>query len=117
MNSVDIRPATTELLSQYYGTEMPPRTVRAVVAVDAEGKVLGVGGYYVEGVRAMVFSDTSAEARANKRLMIMATRATLELVRQSGLSGMAVRETPESSSFLEHFGFRETMPGIYEWLS
>lgn len=116
MNNVEIRPATTELLQQFYGQAMP-RTVRAVVAVDGDGKVLGVGGYYVDGVRAVIFSDLSHEVRQQKRVIIKATRATLEMVRASGLSGVAQRETPESAVFLEHFGFREFMPGVYEWLS
>lgn len=117
MSSVDIRPATPELLREFYGNEMPPRTVRAVVCVDSDGKVIGVGGYYVDGVRAVVFSDTTPEARSNKRLIIKATRATLDMVRATGLTGVAQRETPESATYLEHFGFREFMPGVYEWRS
>jgi N-acetylglutamate synthase-like GNAT family acetyltransferase len=113
---IEIRPATAELLKQYYG-DMPPRTVRAIVAIDDDGEVLGVGGYYIEGVRAMVFSDIKPEMRDHKRALIMGTRAAIDLARSSGLTAIAIRETPESASFLEHFGFREFMPGIYEWLS
>jgi len=33
------------------------------------------------------------------------------MVRATGLTGVAQRETPESATYLEHFGFREFMPG------
>jgi len=116
MSSVEIRPATAELLEQYYG-QMPPKTVRAVVGVDSDGNVIGVGGYYIEGIRAVVFSDMKPEARVHKRQIIKAAHAAIHLALDSGLSPIAVQQSPESETFLKHFGFTKLVEGIYEWHS
>lgn len=113
MSSVEIRPATPELLRQFYGSDVP-WTVRAVVGVR-DGEVLGVGGYLVKGHVVMVFSDI--KPGAPKKAIVRGVRATLGLLRRAGLSGIAVREKPESATFLEHFGFQEFVPGVYEWRS
>lgn len=111
--TIEIIPATAELLRDFYGEDVA-RTVRAVVAMQ-DGKMVGVGGYYVDGQRAVIFSDLSEYGMTKKKAIVKATRATLDMVQSAGLVGTAIRQTEESATYLEHFGFIEYTPGVYEW--
>ena len=114
--SIQIIPATSELLRQFYG-EAVPKTVRAVVAMQ-DGQMVGVGGYYIDRKqRAVIFSDLSEYGMTKKKAIVKATRATLDMVREAGLVGVAMRQTDASATYLEHFGFVEYAPGVYEWHS
>lgn len=111
MSSVEIVPVTKEMMLDFYGQGFQ-RTIKAIAGVK-DGEVLGIAGYYIDMGRAVIFSDL--KPGAPKKAIVKGTRATLEMIKRAGLVGVAYRQDESAASFLEHFGFVEFAPGVYEW--
>ena len=108
MSDDRIRPATTDDFRAVYG-RAPVWRVQAVVAEDATGRRLGIGGVERQPTGLCLFMDISPEIepRRRRRTLIRATRAVLDMARRAGQRVFAVRDAdqPSSSAFLRHFGF------------
>ena len=95
-----IRPATRADLVAFYGRP-PSMTVRALVAVDADDRPVGVGGYYLKDGTAVAFSD---QVGMNKRDMVRAGRPLMAMLKRLGMTIVAASDTTEATA-LRHFGF------------
>lgn len=113
--NVEIKPATTELLTQYYGY-LPKRSLCSVVAIQ-DNKVIGVSGYYNDKNRFVAFADFNEAVRRNKRIMVKGIRAVRELLRSKKLTVqiLADPEVPDSQKLLKHIGSQPLMGDIYTW--
>ena len=94
-----IRPCTRADFEAFYG-RTPPMTVRALAA-ERDGRVVGIGGYYIaEGV-AHAFSDQKG---MTKREIVTAghkLKAFLDTV----MAQMVALCGPDGDTALKHFGF------------
>lgn len=97
---LDIRPATLDDYREFFGVE-PARTVK-VLAGFRDGKLMGMGGYVIEGNKAIVFSDFKGEV--TKREVIQAGRAIMKLARSAGIALLA--EVKGNDTAMRHWGFR-----------
>ncbi len=94
-----VRPATRADFEVFYG-ELPSQTVKAWVAVE-DGKPIGIGGYYLAGGMAVVFTD---HKDMNKRDMVRGARALMVELKKLGMDVVAGSDLPNATA-LKHFGF------------
>jgi hypothetical protein len=115
MTSIDVIPATAELMRRFYG-RTPARTSQAVVAVQGE-RVLGVAGIYLVNGHAVAFTELSDEIRSNKRLIVRGYRALLPFIRAAGLPVLALCDASIDGSerLLEHYDFKPMTQGVWQW--
>lgn len=97
-----IRPATREEVIAWHDG-LPPMTVRALAAVDEDGKVQGVGGYYLRGNSAIVF--THYLPGMSPRDILRGARAVVELARKTGAQVIGRVEDDAGERSARHFGF------------
>lgn len=93
-----LRPATRSDLIDFYG-QLPPMTVRAIVAVN-DDKPVGVGGYYLNGGVAVAFTN---QRNMPKRDIVRGARALIDMLKPLGMDVFAGAEG--DGSVLRHFGF------------
>ena len=115
MSNAKIVPATSDILNRFYG-EPQKKTVRAVAIVKGED-VLGVGGFYVDEARVVMFSDLKPEALKHKKAVVLGTYEILRAAGETGLPAHAVADSrvPGSEHFLEQLGFESLHSGVWEW--
>jgi hypothetical protein len=115
----EIVPATAEMFKQL-SDEPAPKTVRAIAAVEGE-RVLGIGGFYVENGRLVMFAEicraARSEMRRHKRTLIRAARTLMGMAAAQKLPvyAEADAEIPGSDVLLQHLGFEEQFKGVYQW--
>ena len=94
-----VRPCTRADFEAFYG-RTPPMTVRALAA-ERDGKVVGIGGYYIaEGV-AHAFSDQKG---MTKREIVKAARALVAFL-GTVKAQMVAQCGPDGDTVLKHYGF------------
>ena len=115
MTSIDVVPATPDLMQRFYG-RTPARTSQAVVAVQGD-RVLGVAGVYFENGYAVAFTELSDEIRANKRLIVRGYRALLPFLRAARLPVVALCDPliAGSERLLLHYNFEPRAQGVWQW--
>ncbi len=96
---MEVRPATRADFETFYG-ELPSQTVKAWVAVEDDNPV-GIGGYYLSGGMAVVFTD---HKDMSKRDIIRGARALMVELRKLGMDVVAGSDFPNATA-LKHFGF------------
>lgn len=101
-----VRPATHADFMAFYGRR-PSATCRALVAVNAEGKLLAIGGYYLAQGMAVVFTDHRDEM--SKRDRVNGARALVDMLKKLMMDVIAVSEI-EDAVALKHFGFKPCGP-------
>lgn len=113
MTSIDLKPATADLIKRFYGRV--PRTAQAYVAVKGE-KVLGVAGLYQDGDKLIAFTDLG-ETRQSKRTIVQGARLLMPLIRAARMPVFALCDPAieGASTLLEHYGFRPVGEGVYQW--
>ena len=94
-----IRSCTRADFVAFYGKE-PPMTLRALAA-ERDGKIVGIGGYYIQNGVAVAFTDqkgmTKREiVKAGRRLMAFLDAVKTHVVAQCG---------PDGDTALKHYGF------------
>ncbi len=94
-----IRPATRADFEAFY-RELPSQTVKAWVAME-DDKPVGIGGYYLSGGVAVVFTD---HGDMSKRDMIRGARALMVELKKLGMDVIAGSDFP-NATMLKHFGF------------
>ncbi len=112
---IEIVPATQEMLDEI-GEEPISKTVYAIAVVDGR-RTLGVGGFYLSSIGAIVFSKISDELKRRPRQILKVARMLLAMVRSRGLVAYAERDPKiaTAESFLEHLGFTRFNEEIYVW--
>lgn len=107
--------ATAEHLALFYG-DRPRRTCRGWAVLDGE-TVIGVAGFYREGVGNLIFTVITDELRQHPRVIVGLAKRILVLLMKSGLPVFAVcdRSVEASQRFLEHFGFVGVNDEVYQW--
>lgn len=94
-----VRPATRADFQAFYG-ELPSQTVKAWVAVE-DDKPVGIGGYYLLGGMAVVFTD---QRGMSKRDMVRGARALMTKLKKLRMDVVAGSDLP-NVTMLKHFGF------------
>ena len=94
-----IRPCTREDFVAFHGKE-PPMTVRALAA-ERDGKIVGVGGYYIQNGFAIAFSDNKPMTKREVVKAGMALKALLDTVK----THVVAQCGPEGDTALKHYGF------------
>ena len=103
MGKVDIVPATTELVQDFYGY-IPPKTIRAIVAVK-DGETIAVGGVFNIGMGWMVFSDMKPEFQKDKRNIAKGAWAIRKLIENIQLPVYAKAADVEGAeTLIDHIG-------------
>lgn len=117
MSSIESRPATAADITCWYGA--PPRwTLRAATLWLLDGAPVAVAAYYVEGARAVVFSElriSPRQARRYGRHVLRGAVALLAAVRAAHLPACAIPDPawPCSERLLERLGFVKTPNGVW----
>lgn len=102
---MEIIKATPELLESYYGCPMK-RSCMAYCAVE-DGKVFGVGGWYNDQARKVIFTDMDDEVRDHPKLLFKTCKMVIAEAMHRGVPLHAVPDLEIESSvrFLERLGF------------
>ena len=95
-----IRPAVFSDIQKVYGNSLPV-TVRAI-AVERDGKVVGIAGYAIQRGIAIAFADH--DGTLTKRETVLAGRVVMKMLRAFGGPVLAL-EGPGGGVSLPHFGF------------
>ena len=94
-----IRPCTRADFEAFYG-RLPPMTVRALAA-ERDGRVVGIGGYYLADGVAHAFTDQKGMTR---REIVRAGRAMMGLL--DGIKAVVIAQCgPDGDTALKHYGF------------
>lgn len=116
---LDIRPATLSDIRSFYPAGGVPATIRALaVVVDGDVQAL-MGVAYCGQIQA--FSELKPEVRENKKVIAVAIRAMLRLLKSVKFPVYAVADTsfPGSAKLLEKCGFEhlcDSQQGkVYLW--
>jgi hypothetical protein len=107
MTSIEIVPATKEMVLAFYG-EIPPKTLHAVAGIR-DGEVLGVAGVFSVGQGWMMFSDSKPEFMQDKRAIVKAVRAIRKLIAGQKLPVYAVPQegVKGAEELIEHVGVKK----------
>lgn len=115
---MNIRPATAQDFAQQF--TLPRQTVKAWV-VEENDRLLGIGGYYLEHGRAVIFSEIANDARTRcqwpARAMLTSARHVLAEALKIGVQVCAVADpkVKNSAKLLERLGFVQGYKETYVW--
>lgn len=111
-----IVPATAELLAPFYG-DTPNRTCRAWVVMDDASKVVGIAGFYSDGMANVIFTDISDELRAHPRTILVLAKRIMKTLVEVGrpICAKCDFSIGASQRFLEHFGFVRINDEVFQW--
>ncbi len=98
---MEIRPAKADDFMAFFG-KSPTTTVRALVALDDDGKPMAIGGYYLFANHAVAFTDH--RKGMTKRQMIKGARAVVAMLKELKVSVIAVAGV-DGTTALKHYGF------------
>lgn len=115
MSNVKIMPATEAMLTDFYG-EKPTKTVRALMGI-VNGKPLGLGGYYIDTARVVMFSDISEEGMRYKKTIFTIAKRMLVHARATGLPIWVTPDKKHSDAtrMLERLGFKKLNEEVWIW--
>ncbi|SRR5258706_5187313 len=87
---------------------------RAIAAV-LDGKTIGVGGYYLDNGRVVVFSTITPELRPFKRTIVRGASIVMGMTLNIGAPAHALSEpdTEGSETLLLHYGFERISGDIF----
>ena len=114
-----IRPAT----AQDFVTTFKRPTARTVMAwvVEEEGTVLGIGGFYMDTGRVVMFAEIAEGARTRcrwpARAMLTSARHVLAQALKTGMPVYAVADpaVKNAAKLLEKIGFVQGYKETYVW--
>lgn len=97
------------------GFAVPRRGFHAKVA-RVDGRTVGIGGYYVDGPRMVVFLELAPQARASPVTLCRALRQGMNEASARGLSLQAALDesVPGAARLLEHLGFARVAQGVFQ---
>ena len=93
---------------------VPRKSFRAKVA-RLDGRTVGIGGYYVDGPRMVVFLELAPQARRYPIALLKALRQGMREASARGLSLQAGLDEsmPGAVRLLEHLGFERMTQGVW----
>lgn len=114
---MNIRPATAQDFRDHF--KHPQQTVRAWV-VEENGRALGIGGYYLDQGRTVMFAEILESGRKCQwpaRAMLTSARHVLAQAQKTGLPVCAVADpsVENSAKLLERIGFVHGYKETYVW--
>lgn len=94
---------------------VPRNGFRARVA-RLDGRTVGIGGYYVDGARMVVFLELAPQAR---RYPIALFKALRQGMREASVRGLSLQagldeSVPGAVRLLEHLGFERVAQGVWQ---
>ena len=100
--------------------EGPMRRTSRAMAIERDGELVAVTGYYLQEGRAVLFSAIKPEVREKSgfsRAMLRFARQLQGEVREMGFQLLAAADPtiPHSARFLERLGFKHEYKEIYSW--
>ena len=107
-----IVPATADHVLALYG-ENPPRTLRAMAAVDGD-QVLGLAGIYQDAGLDVVFAKVTPELAKDRRAVLAGARKVMAMFGQR-VFAICDPDQKTADGFLRHFGFEPLAKGVYVW--
>lgn len=116
---MNIRAATAQDFVEHF-KQPSQRTVRAWV-VEENGRVLGIGGFYLDAGRAVMFAEIANDARTRcqwpARAMLTSARHVLQQAMKTGMPIYAVADPSVENSvkLLERIGFVQGYKETYVW--
>lgn len=116
---LNIRPANADDLQRQFAAARA-RTVRAY-AVEADGVVIALIGYYLDNGRAVIFSAINDEARKRAgwypRAVLRCACTIVQEALKLGMPVLAVADprVPGSDKLLERVGFARDYKDIFVW--
>lgn len=119
MTRLEIVPATTALLTEYYG-EAPTKSQRAWVGL-LDGKPVGVAGFLIGGQYITIFSDLKDAIRPYKREIWRASAYIMAQAKRYRTPVIAIADPDEPTAprFLSRLGFEfvgSCSDGdVYQW--
>lgn len=120
--TLDIRPATLADVHQFYAGALPAGTIRAL-AVVLGGDIQALMGIAYCGQSIQAFSELKPEVRTNRKVIAVAIRAMLRLLKSVKFPVVAVADEsfPGSAALLRKCGFEhmcDSQQGeVYLWRS
>lgn len=108
-----IIPLTRDILDAF--CQEPPTVTVKGIAAQADGRTIGVAGYFPEGERWIVFIKLTDELRANKRLIIQGMRILNQMVSARQLPLHAIKDDciEGAETLLRHAGFKPIRGNLY----
>lgn len=97
------------------GFAVPRHGFHAKVA-RMDGRTVGIGGYYVDGSRMVVFLELAPPARSSP---ITLCRALRQGMREAAARGLCLQagideSVPGAARLLEHLGFARVAQGVFQ---
>lgn len=108
-----IVPLTRQILDDFC-QDPPPVTVKGI-AVQAEGRTIGLAGYFPDGERWILFARLSDELRADKRTIIKGIRHLVQMMNGRKLPTHAIKDDciEGAETLLRHAGFTQIRGNLY----
>mgnify|MGYP003543984032 FL=1 len=108
-----IVPLTRQILDDFC-QDPPPVTVKGI-AVQTEGRTIGLAGYFPDGERWILFARLSDELRADKRTIIKGIRHLVQMMRGRKLPIHAIKDDciEGAETLLRHAGFTQIRGNLY----
>jgi len=118
MRNPEIRPATSDLLTKFYG-ELP-RTQKSLVIIE-DGELIAVTGLYPDKDRMIMFTDIKEEIRPRlkdyRRTILICAKRLFKMTNNLPVHALADPEIEGSDRMLKHFGFEQLQKDLYSWHS
>lgn len=118
--ALDIRPTTLADVRSFYDGSRPAGTIRAL-SVMLDGDVMALMGIAYCGGFVQAFSELKPEVRTNKKVIAVAIRAMLRVLKSVTFPVVAIADEsfPGSAALLEKCGFEhlcDSQQGkVYLW--
>ena len=108
-----IVPLTRQILDDFC-QDPPPVTVKGI-AVQTEGRTIGLAGYFPDGERWILFARLSDELRADKRTIIKGMRLLNLMVSARKLPLHAMKDDciEGAETLLRHAGLTQIRGNLY----
>ena len=108
-----IVPLTRQILDDF--CQDPPSVTVKGIAVQAEGRTIGMAGYFPEGERYIVFIKLTDELRKDKRTIIKGMRLLNLMVSARKLPLHAMKDDciEGAETLLRHAGFTQIRGNLY----
>ena len=105
--------ATADMIAEYYGHPMKRSAV--VYAAIEDDVVHGLGGWYTDEARKVIFTDMDDEVRAHPKLLFKTCKMVIE---EAMHRGVPLHSSPDlnieaSVRFLERLGFEQITKEVW----
>ena len=106
---IEIKPATKELIYQWYDGP-PAYSMRGYVIAEG-GELIALTGVFICEGKKYIFSEVKEEIFKHKRMIILAARKVMKDVEGQTVYAVATEGVETAPRFIEHYGFERVAPG------